>query len=341
MTTVPSRNIGLDLVRVTETTALIAGRWLGSGNREGAHRAATRAMARALNTLDIDGRVVVGEEGRVKETSPLDTGCKVGTGDGAEVDVAVDPVDGTALLVTGKLRALSVVAVAPRGTLWSPRSAVYMEKIVVDSEAAGVLTPECMDAPVAWTLALVARAKGKSVRDLQVIVLDRPRHRDLINEIRAAGARVLLRDHGDTAGALVAVSPSTNADLLMGIGGVPEGITAACAVRAMGGGMLCRLAPQSQIEREAVLAAGLDIHRIMTCQEVVRSDQIFFAATGITPGVLLKGVEYRGDVARTHSMVIRGETGTRRFIHTEYTQLKKTLAGLNLDDQLDEYELTW
>ncbi len=323
----PSRNIGLDLVRITELTALTAGRWLGLGNREAAHRAATEAMAKALDTLDIAGTIVIGEEKRLGESSPLDTGQKVGTGSGPEVDVVVDPIDGTELVVTGQLRAISVVSVAPRGSMWSPKPAIYMDKIVVDSEAAGALVPECMDAPVAWTLALIARAKGKAVRDLQVIVLDRPRHHDFIEEIRTAGARVLLRDHGDTAGALVAATPGTGADALMGVGGVPEGVTAACAVKAMGGGMLGRLAPQGKAEQEAIEEAGLDVKRILTCRELVSSQQIFFAATGITSGVLLKGVEYRGDQAKTHSLVIRGETGTRRMIHTDYGQLHEILGN--------------
>lgn len=322
----PSRNIGLDLVRVTEATALTAGRWIGLGSREELHRVATEAMADALNAIDINGCIVIGEEGRLGEHSPLDTGQTVGTGKGPEVDVAVDPIDGTELVVQGRLRAISVVSVAPRGSMWSPKPAVYMDKIVVDSEAAPALVPECMDAPVGWTLALIARAKGKDVRDLQVIVLDRPRHKDLIDEIRLAGARVLLRDHGDTAGAMVAATPGTNADILMGIGGVPEGVTAACAVRALGGAMLGRLAPQSREERAAVEAAGLDTKTILTCNELVTSQHVFFAATGITSGVLLKGVEYHADRASTHSVVIRGETGTRRIIHTEYTHLSKALG---------------
>jgi fructose-1,6-bisphosphatase II len=201
-----------------------------------------------------------------------------------------------------------------------------MDKIVVDREAADALVPECMDAPVAWTLALVARAKGKEVRDLQVIVLDRPRHRDLIDEIRLAGARVLLRDHGDTSGALVAATPHTGADILMGIGGVAEGATAACAVRALGGAMLGRLAPQSEAEYQAVKKAGLDTKRIVMCNELISSQKIFFAATGITSGVLLKGVEYRGNEAETHSLVIRGETGTLRLIDTHYGKLSEVLG---------------
>jgi len=314
----PSRNIGLDLVRVTEATALTAARWIGSGDREGLHWAATEAMARALNLVDIDGCISIGEEGRLGEHSPLDTGQKVGTGQGPEVDVVVDPIDGTELVVKGGLRAISVVSVAPRGSMWSPQPAVYMDKIVVDREAADALAPACMAAPVAWTLALIARAKGKEVRDLQIIVLDRPRHQDLIDEIRLSGARVLLRDHGDTSGALVAATPGSNVDALMGIGGVPEGVTAACAVRALGGAMLGRLAPQSQAEYDAIIAAGLNTQRVLTCKELVTSQKVFFAATGVTTGVQLAGVEFRGQIAKTHSLVIRGETGTRRAIFTEY-----------------------
>jgi fructose-1,6-bisphosphatase II len=194
-----------------------------------------------------------------------------------------------------------------------------MEKIIVDRDAAPYLVPECMDAPAGWTLALVARAKKKAVRDLQVIVLDRPRHADLIEEIRAAGARVLLNFDGDTAGALVAATSHVGADILMGIGGVAEGVTAACAVKAMRGAMLGRLSPQSPEEREAIEAAGLDTNRILTCNELVTSNQIFIAATGVTPGPLLDGVRYRGQIAETHSLLIRSETGTRREIRAEHT----------------------
>jgi fructose-1,6-bisphosphatase II len=269
--------------------------------------------------VDMDGCIVIGEEGRLGEHTPLDSGQKVGTGNGPEMDVAVDPIDGTESVVRGYPGAISVVSVAPRGSMWAPSPAVYMEKIVVDREAANFLVPECMDAPAAWTLALVARAKNKAVRDLQVIVLDRPRHYDLIEEIRTAGARVLLRSDGDTAGALIAATLDVGADLLMGIGGVPEGVTAACAVKALGGGMLGRLAPQSDEERVALEAAGLDTKRILRCDELVSSNQIFFAATGVTDGVLLAGVEYHGRAARTHSLLIRCETGVRRMIHAEHT----------------------
>jgi fructose-1,6-bisphosphatase II len=275
-------------------------------------------MVKALNEIDMDGRIVIGEEGRLGEHSPLDSGQSVGTGNGPKVDVIVDPIDGTNSVVLGRPGAISVVAIAPRGSMWSPSPAVYMDKIVVDREAAGVLVPECMDAPAAWTLALIARAKKKPVRDLQVIVLDRLRHQDLIEEIRAAGARVLLVPDGDTAGALIAATPRVGADVLMGIGGVPEGVTAACAVQALQGAMLGRLAPQSLDEKAAIEAAGLDPHNVLRCAELVSSNKIFLAATGITPGLLLGGVHYDGNQARTHSLIIRGETGTRRMIQAEH-----------------------
>jgi fructose-1,6-bisphosphatase II len=313
-----SPDIGLALVRVTEKTALSAGRWLGSGDREAAHRDVTRTMFEALQSVDINGYVVIGEEGRIKEHSPLDTGQRVGSGRGPEVDVVVDPIDGTNSVVKGHPGAISVVAIAPRGSMWSPRPAVYLEKIVVDRQAASVMVPECMGAPVAWTLALIARAKKKTIRDLQVLVLERDRHQDLIEEIRLTGARVLLRADGDSAGALIAATPQTGADVLMGVGGLPEGVTAACAVKALRGAILARLSPQSEQERQAVLQAGLDMGRVLTCDQLVSSSKVFFAATGVTDGPMLAGVEYEGTMARTHSLLIRGETGIQRLIHAEH-----------------------
>jgi fructose-1,6-bisphosphatase II len=312
-------NIGFDLVRATEATALKAGRWLGLGNKTEAHRTACEAMNTALSQINMQGHIVIGEEGRLGGQSPLNSGQSVGTGNGFEVDVIVDPIDGTASVVHGRSGAISVVAISARGSMWSANpAAVYMDKIVVDREAAASLVPECMDAPVAWTLALVARAKNKPVRDLQVIVLDRPRHFDLIEEIRSAGARVLLRSDGDTAGALIAATPNVGADVLLGIGGVPEGVTAACAVKAMGGAMLGRLSPQSLEEREALEAAGLDVNAVLSADDMVSSNEIFLAATGITHGPLLNGVIYRGSEARTNSLLIRAQTGTRRIISAEH-----------------------
>ncbi len=312
------RNLGLDLVRATEAAALSAGRWMGLGKRDEADYAAAVAMAKALNTLDMNGHIVVGEEGKLDTHSALDSGQIVGTGNGPEMDVVVDPIEGRNLLARGHPDAIAVAGLAPRGSMWSPTPAVYMDKIVVSREAAHALVPECMDAPAAWTLALVARVKKKEVQDLVVFVLDRPRHWDLIEEIRAAGARAMLRSDGDVAGALLAATPDTGVDILMGAGGVSEGIIAACAVKAMGGGMLGRLAPQSVEEHAAIKAAGLDTKQILTCDQLVAGDEVFFAATGITDGSLLTGVRYWGNRAKTESLVLRCETGTRRIISAEH-----------------------
>lgn len=312
-----SRNVGLDLVRVTEAAALAAGRWIGSGNYEEAHRSATAAMQRALAALNISGTIVIGEDRSVHEVSPLRCDTTFGAGESL-VDLAVDPIDGTRLLVDGKPGAISVVAVAPRHCLYSPGPAEYLDKIVTDREAAEVLVPECMDAPAAWTLALIARAKKKSVRDLVVIVLSRSRHLDLIEEIRETGARILLREEGDAEGALVAATSGTKVDVLMGVGGAGQGVLSACAVKAMRGAMLCRFAPQSVDEREACAIAGLDTRKVMTADDLVSSNEIFFAATGITDSSLLPGITYSGSHAETHTLLIRAATGTRRFIQAEH-----------------------
>ncbi|MGD8466776.1 MAG: class II fructose-bisphosphatase [Anaerolineae bacterium] len=314
----PPRNLGLDLVRVTEEAALVAGRWMGRGLVEQADEAAAQAMYRALNTLDMAGTVVIGEEGKLGLHSPLDTGQPVGTGQGPEMDVVVDPIDGRKLLARGHPDAMAVAGIAPRGSMWAPRPAVYMEKIVVCRDVAAALVPQCMDAPAAWTVALVARLKEKRVRDIVVFVLDRPRHQDLIEEVRTAGARVMLRSEGDIFGALQAATPDSGVDLLMGAGGVSEGVIAACAIKALGGGMLGRLSPQSDDERAAVEAAGLGLQQILTCDQLVASNEIFFAATGITGGALLAGVRYGGRRAVTESLLLRCETGTRRFMHAEH-----------------------
>ena len=312
----PPRNLGLDLVRATEAAALAAARWMGLGKPDEADNDATEAMFRTLNTLDMEGHIVIGEEGKLGRHSPLDSGTVVGTGDGPQVDVVVDPVDGRKRLALGYSDAMAVVGVAPLGSMLSVVPAIYMDKIVVDRSAAKAMVPECMHAPAAWTLALVARLKNKPVRDLVVFVLDRPRHEDLIEEIRMAGARVLLRSDGDIAGALMAAYPGSGVDLLMGVGGIAEGVIAACAVKALGGTMLARLAPQSKEELAATQAAGLDIHKVLDGGELVQSDRIFFAATGITDGLLLTGVRYQGPEAETNSLVLRAETGTRRIMRT-------------------------
>ena len=312
----PLRNLGMDLVRVTEAAALSAGRWMGLGKQNEADLAAAQVMYDTLKRLDMDGRIVIGED--KLPDSPLTTGQRVGSGNGPKMDVVLDPIEGRDLLGWGRPGAISVAGVAPRGTMWSPSPAVYMEKIVVDSEVAAALVPECLDAPAAWTLAMVARLKKKAVRDLVVFLLDRPRHRDLIEEVRSAGARAMLRSDGDVAGALLAADPNSGVDLMMGVGGVSEGMIAACAVKTMRGGMLGRLAPQSDEEQVAVKAAGLDMKQILSCSELVTSDDIFFSATGITNGILLSGVNYHGSKAETESLLLRGETGARRFIRAEH-----------------------
>ncbi|MBP6016014.1 MAG: fructose-bisphosphatase class II family protein [Candidatus Promineofilum sp.] len=312
-----SRNIGLDLARVTEAAALAAGRWIGSGNFDAAHAAATEAMYNMLVALGIGGCVAIGEDRIVDGKAALGEGVTFGMGQPL-CDLAVDPIDGTQLLIEGKPGAVSVIAVAPRHSIWSAGPAEYLDKIVVDRDAAHVLVPECMDAPAAWTLALIARAKKKAVRDLVVVVLQRLRHHELIEEIRATGARIYLRQEGDAEGALEAAMPGTGVDILLGIGGASQGVLAACAVRALGGGMLARLAPQSAEERAAITQSGMDSRKIYTVNELVASDDIFFAATGLTGTPILPGISYKGSHAETHSLLIRAKTRTRRFIQAEY-----------------------
>ena len=293
---------------------------MGLNKQHDADRAAASMMSQVLADIEMDGRIAVGEDlGHSHDHSaPLQIGQTVGSGRGPALDIVIDPIDGCRLLAQGHGTAVSVAAAAPRGTLWAPALAVYMEKIVVAGEVGAALVPECMNAPAAWTLALVARATGKRVRDLVVFVLGRPRHEHLIAEIRGAGARVILSPDGDVVGALLAITPDSGVDMLMGVGGVPEGLMAACAVRAAGGAMLGRLAPQSGAEREALKDAGLDTRRILTAEELVGSNQVFFAATGITDGPLLEGVRYHGERATTHSLILRGETHTRRKMVAEH-----------------------
>lgn len=295
-----------------------AARWMGLGERVEPNRSATEAMALTLQSLEINGWIVIGEEGRPGAAADLTSGQRVGRGEGVPMDIVVDPVDGRRLLAQGRPGALAVAAVATRNTLWSPAPAVYMEKLVVNRAAAAALVPECLDAPAAWTLALVARAKGKAVRDLVVFVLERPRHSELIREIREAGARVMLADDGDISGAILAALPDGPVDLMFGIGGAAEGLIAACGVKALGGGMLARLAPQNPAEREAIQAAGRDPAQIIALDHLVRGEQVFFVATGITDSLLLQGVRFAGDRAHTHSLILRGETRTRRTIFAEH-----------------------
>jgi fructose-1,6-bisphosphatase II len=317
MSEAPNRNLALELVRVTEAAALSAGRWMGRGKKEEGDGAAVKAMRLILSTVDMDGVIVIGE-GAKDEAPMLYDGETVGNGIGPAVDVAVDPVEGTALLAHGRPDAISVISVAPRGTMWSPGPAFYMNKMVVSRRARHVLSPGFLNSPTEKKLGALAKALEKSMNDLTVFVLDKPRHQKLIAEIRSAGARVLLRTDGDVAGALMALMPNSGVDALMGVGGTPEGVIAACAVRTLGGAMLAQLAPQKDDEREAVRASGLDLETVLAESDLVQSDDVFFAATGITDGVLMPGVHYSGEGATTVSLVMRGRTGTVRTIHAEH-----------------------
>ena len=319
METKTERNLGLELARATEAAALAAGQWAGRGETNAADAAATEAMRHILNTIHMQGKVVIGEETRHPDyPNVLKSGEEVGDGRHPAVDVAVNPVEGIRLLAEGLPEVLSVVAAAPKGAMRSFAPAAYMEKLVVSREVADALTPKCLDAPAGWTLGLIAREKKKPVSAVTVFVLNRRRHQDLIADIRAAGARILLRPAGDVAGALRAATPGSGVDALMGIGGTAEGVIAACATKALNGGMLARLAPQSDEEKDAVRRGGLEHDLIVNCDEIVGSDDVFVAATGVTDGGLLDGVKFLRKGVTTHSLVLRGKTGTLRTVHTEH-----------------------
>ncbi|MGQ9692089.1 MAG: class II fructose-bisphosphatase [Thermaceae bacterium] len=316
----PTRNLALDLMRATEAAALAAALWVGRGNKEEGDRAAVEAMRLLLNTVPFRGRVVIGE-GEKDKAPMLFNGEEVGTG-GAEMDLAVDPVEGTRLLALGRPGAISVIAAAPKGALFNPGPAFYAAKLVVPPEAREAI--DLSQSP-RDNLREIAKALQKEVRELTVFVLDKPRHQGLIEEIRTAGARITLQTDGDVAGALAAALPGTGVDVLMGTGGTPEGVIAAVAVRALGGGMQMRLDPQSEEEKQRVIQAGYSIDRIYSLAELCSSDDTHFAATGITDGPFLKGVRYEGAVARTESLVIRGATRTLRRIEALH-QVEKLRA---------------
>ena len=312
MAEAPEKNLALDIVRITEAAALASARWLGRGDKEAGDGAAVDAMRISFATLHIDGMVVIGE-GEKDHAPMLYNGEKVGMGDGPSLDVAVDPVEGTNLLAYGRPNAISVVGVAPKGNMFNPGPSFYMQKLVVSREARDVID---LDAPVKDNLVNVAKAMGKSVQDLVVFVLDKPRHQRLIEEIRTAGARIQLQTDGDVAGSLMAVDPRSEVDLMMGTGGTPEGVLAACAIKGMGGQILARLDPQSYVEKEAINEAGIDLREVLTVNDLVRSDDCFFAATGISGGDFLRGVRYSARHAVTQSLVLRGKTGTLRYVES-------------------------
>jgi len=310
----PDRNLALDLVRVTEAAAMAAGRWAGRGDKHGADRAAVDAMRAMTDTLPIRGVVVIGE-GEKDQAPMLHNGEEVGSQQGPACDVAVDPVDGTTLTANGMGNAISVLAVSPRGSMFDPSAVFYMDKLVTGPDAAGAVD---IEAPVAHNVRAVAKAKGIEPGDVTVCMLDRPRHIRLADEVRAAGARIRLVTDGDVAGAVMAARDGSGTDLLLGVGGTPEGIIAACAIKCLGGVMQARLSPRDDEERARALAAGHDLSRVLTTEDLVAGDEAYFVATGVTDGALLRGVRYGRRAATTESLVMRARSGTVRFVISEH-----------------------
>ncbi|WP_101523739.1 class II fructose-bisphosphatase [Nocardioides houyundeii] len=313
----PDRNLALELVRVTEAAALAAGRWVGRGDKNGADGVAVNAMRVMIGSIGMNGTVVIGE-GEKDNAPMLYNGEQVGDGTGPECDVAVDPIDGTTLAAKGMANAIAVLAVAPRGTMFDPSAVFYMEKLVTGPEAAGSVD---IRLPVAENIRLVAKAKGSRAEDVTVVLLDRPRHERLVEEIRATGARIKFISDGDVAGAIMAARPGTGIDLMLGIGGTPEGIIAACAMKSLGGVIQARLWPTDDAERQKALDAGhdLDPDHVLATDDLVTGEDSFFVATGITDGELMQGVRYKANgAATTHSLVMRSRSGTIRNIISEH-----------------------
>ncbi len=324
----PDRNLALELVRVTEAAAMAAGRWVGRGDKNGADGVAVNAMRVMISTIGMNGTVVIGE-GEKDNAPMLYNGEQVGDGTGPECDVAVDPIDGTTLTAKGMSNAVSVLAVSPRGSMYDPSAVFYMEKLVTGPEAADVVD---IRYPVAENIHQVAKAKGSRAEDVTVVLLDRPRHSQLVDDIRATGAMIRFISDGDVAGAIMAARPSTGVDLLLGVGGTPEGIITACAMKCLGGTIQGRLWPQDDEERQRAVDAGLtlDPDHVLTTDELVTGDDCFFVATGITDGELLRGVRYRAGGATTHSLVMRSRSGTIRTITSEH-KLQKLRAFSAID----------
>ena len=314
----PDRNLALELVRVTESGAMAAGRWVGRGDKEAGDGAAVDAMRALVNSVSMRGVVVIGE-GEKDNAPMLYNGEEVGNGDGPECDFAVDPIDGTTLMAKGLPNAISVLAVAERGAMFDPSAVFYMDKIAVGPDAVDAID---ITAPIAENIRKVAKAKGMQVSDTTVCILDRPRHAQLIADVRATGARIRLISDGDVAGAISACRPESGTDLLAGVGGTPEGIIAAAAIRCMGGGIQGKLAPKDEAERRKALDAGYDLDRILFTHDLVSGENVFFCATGVTDGDLLKGVRYYGGGCTTQSIVMRSKSGTVRMIEA-YHRLSK------------------
>jgi fructose-1,6-bisphosphatase II len=314
----PDRNLAMELVRVTEYGALAAARWVGLGEKESADGAAVDAMRLMLDTVRMDGTVVIGE-GEKDEAPMLYNGERIGDGSPPQVDIAVDPLEGTTLAAEGSPRALAVMAMSERGTMFDPGPAVYMLKIAAQPAFAHLLD---IDRPLAETLGLIAKEKGVEVRDVTVMMLKRDRHKEAVEEIRRAGARIRFISHGDVSAALLAVQPDSPVDLLWGIGGTPEGVISAASIKCMGGQMLGRLWPRNEDERRAILDAGYDLEEVLDANRLVSGNDVFFAATGVTDGDVLDGVHYTATGATTESLVMRSRSGTVRRVSARHDRAK-------------------
>ena len=314
----PDRNLAMELVRVTEAAAMAAGRWVGRGDKEGGDGAAVDAMRHMVSSVSMRGVVVIGE-GEKDEAPMLYNGEEVGNGDGPDCDVAVDPVDGTTLMSKGMPNSIAVLACAERGAMFDPSAVFYMEKIAVGPDAADVID---ITAPIAENIRRVAKTKRSDVSEVTVCILDRPRHSKLIQDVRDTGARIQLISDGDVAGAIATARPESGVDILLGIGGTPEGIIAAAAMRCMGGALQGKLAPTDDEEREKAIAAGHDLDRVLFTEDLVSGENIFFCATGVTDGDLLRGVRYAGGGATTQSIVMRSKSGTVRMIEAHHRLAK-------------------
>lgn len=327
----PDRNLALELVRVTEAAAMAAGRWVGRGDKNGGDGAAVDAMRKLIHTVSMRGVVVIGE-GEKDEAPMLFNGEEVGNGEGPDCDVAVDPIDGTTLMSKGMPNALAVLAVAERGAMFDPSAVFYMEKLAVGPEAADVID---ITAPIAENIRRVAKAKHSDVSDVNVCILDRPRHEQIVQEVRQAGARIHFISDGDVAGAISAARPTSGVDMLVGIGGTPEGIIAAAALKCVGGAIQGRLWPKDDEEREKAIGAGHDLSRVLTTNDLVSGDNVFFCATGVTDGDLLRGVHYRAGGCTTQSIVMRSKSGTVRMIDG-FHSLHKLREYASVDFDLPE-----
>jgi fructose-1,6-bisphosphatase II len=314
----PDRNLAMEMMRATEAAALAAGRWMGRGDKNAADGAAVEAMRVVLNSVTMNGIVVIGE-GEKDEAPMLFNGEELGDGSPPLVDIAVDPIDGTTLTSLGRPGAIAVIAMSERGTMFDPGPCVYMEKVAAGPAAADVID---LNAPPKANLEAVAKALGEKVSDVTAVILDRPRHEDLIRECRDAGARIRLIQDGDIAGAISVAWRNSGTDVLFGIGGTPEGVTAACALKCLGGQILGRLWPRNEHERRAALDAGYDLQQVLTIDDLVSGDDVFFAATGVTDGELLRGVRYWADGAGTESVVMRSKSGTVRIINATHRWTK-------------------